>query len=142
MNTSTPVDVLLVEDNPGDARLTREMLTDAGAGRFRVVLVDTLAGAIARLNDDGAVALDVVLLDLSLPDSTGLEGVLQLQSVNPHLPIVVLSGLDDDVLSFEAVQAGAQDYLVKGRGDGEVMLRAIRYAIERKRAHMQLLEEK
>jgi signal transduction histidine kinase len=68
--------------------------------------------------------------------------VVRLQSVNARLPIVVLTGLNDESLSFEAVQAGAQDYLVKGRDEGAVMARAIRYAIERKRAHMQLLEEK
>ena len=142
MKTNTPIDVLLVEDNPGDARLTREMLTDAGGGQFRVVHTETLAAAIARLQDTAATNIDVVLLDLSLPDSQGLEGVVRLQAVNPHLPIIVLSGLDDDVLSFEAVQVGAQDYLVKGRGEGEVMVRVLRYAIERKRVHMQLLEEK
>lgn len=142
MKNNTPIDVLLVEDNPGDARLTREMLTDAGAGQFRVVHAQTLAAAIARLQDAGSANIDVVLLDLSLPDSQGLEGVIRLQAVNPHLPIIVLSGLDDDVLSFEAVQVGAQDYLVKGRGEGEVMVRVLRYAIERKRVHMQLLEEK
>jgi signal transduction histidine kinase len=141
MTTSTPVNVLLVEDNPGDARLTREMLAEAG--QFRVVPATTLAEALAHLRDDTvAGSLHVVLLDLSLPDSNGLDGVLRLQSVNARLPIVVLTGLDDESLSFEAVQAGAQDYLVKGRGESEVMARAIHYAIERKRAHMQLLEEK
>ena len=142
MKNNTPVDVLLVEDNPGDARLAREMLTDAGAGQFRVTHVESLAAAIARLQEAGSVAIDVMLLDLSLPDSQGLEGVIRLQEVNPHLPIIVLSGLDDETLSFEAVQVGAQDYLVKGRGEGEVMVRVLRYAIERKRVHMQLLEEK
>lgn len=142
MKPSAPIDVLLVEDNPGDARLTREMLADAGSAKFRVAHAATLSDAIERLNDAKAVALDVVLLDLSLPDSTGLDGVRRIQAANPHLPIVVLSGLDDEALSFEAVQSGAQDYLVKGNGESEVMIRAIRYAIERKRAHMQLLEEK
>lgn len=143
MPMTTSVNVLLVEDNPGDARLAREMLVDAGHGRMHVHHVTTLAEAIDRvtgLDDDGAP--DVVLLDLSLPDSQGLEGVLRLQAVNAGLPIVVLSGLDDEALSLAAVHAGAQDYLVKGRGEGEVMARAIRYAIERKRVHMQLLEER
>ena len=142
MTPTAQIDVMLVEDNPGDARLSREMLTDAESGRFRVTHVVTLADAITRLKDDKAVVIDVVLLDLSLPDATGLDGVRQIQSVNPHLPIIVLSGLDDEAMSFESVQAGAQDYLVKGRGDGEVMTRVIRYAIERKRVHMQILEEK
>jgi signal transduction histidine kinase len=135
--------VLLVEDNSGDARLTREMLAEAGNHRFRVLHVITLAEAVVRVAHDAeADPFDVVLLDLSLPDSQGLEGVLRLQGANARLPIVVLTGLDDETLSYEVVQAGAQDYLVKGRGDGEVMARAIRYAVERKRAHMQLLEEK
>ena len=142
MKPSAPIDVLLVEDNPGDARLTREMLADAGSAKFRVVHFTTLADAMDRLKDAKAAALDVVLLDLSLPDSTGLDGVRRIQAASPHLPIVVLSGQDDETLSFEAVQSGAQDYLVKGNGESEVMIRAIRYAIERKRAHMQLLEEK
>jgi signal transduction histidine kinase len=143
MPMTTSVNVLLVEDNPGDARLTREMLVDAGHGRLHVHHVVTLAEAVERLTQSGAdAAPDVVLLDLSLPDSQGLEGVLRLQAVNPGLPIVVLSGLDDEALSFAAVHAGAQDYLIKGRGEGEVMARAIGYAIERKRAHMQLLEER
>jgi signal transduction histidine kinase len=143
MLTSAPVNVLLVEDNPGDARLTREMLSDARSGRFNVMTAVTLADALALLqvDDTAAADLDVVLLDLSLPDSKGLEGVLRLQAANPRLPIVVLTGLDDEALSFEAVQAGAQDYLVKGC-EGEVMARAIRYAIERKRAHIQILVEK
>ena len=143
MNSPALFNVLLVEDNPGDARLTREILAEAGNNRFRVLHVITLAEAVMRVAHDAeADPFDVVLLDLSLPDSQGLEGVLRLQRANARLPIVVLTGLDDETLSYEVVQAGAQDYLVKGRGDGEVMARAIRYAVERKRAHMQLLEEK
>jgi signal transduction histidine kinase len=141
MITAAPVNVLLVEDNPGDARLTREMLADVRTAQFHVVQTATLADALAHLEGDTENTLDVVLLDLSLPDSKGLDGVLRLQSVNARLPIVVLTGLDDEALSVEAVHAGAQDYLVKGC-EGEVMGRAIRYAIERKRAHMQILAEK
>lgn len=141
MITATPVNVLLVEDNPGDARLTREMLADVRSAQFCVVQATTLADALVHVANDADNTLDVVLLDLSLPDATGLHGVLQLQSVTPRLPIVVLTGLDDEALSFDAVHAGAQDYLVKGC-EGEVMARAIRYAIERKRAHMEILAEK
>ena len=141
MITAAPVNVLLVEDNPGDARLTREMLADVRTAQFCVVQTATLADALAHLEGDAENTLDVVLLDLSLPDSKGLDGVLRVQSVNARLPIVVLTGLDDEALSVEAVHAGAQDYLVKGC-EGEVMARAIRYAIERKRAHMQILAEK
>jgi signal transduction histidine kinase len=123
---------LLIEDNPGDARLIREMLREAGAGHAAVDLahVDRLAGGIEHLAKVGA---DVVLLDLSLPDSSGLDTFLALHEAAPQVPIVVLSGLDDESLAIHAVQVGAQDYLVKGQVDGGTILRALRYAIERQR---------
>ncbi len=126
--------VLLVEDNPGDARLVREALRDAGEG-FELAIEETLAGALGRL---GAGAADVVLLDLSLPDSAGLDTVTRLRAGAPAVPIVVLSGSDDRALAVEAVQRGAQDYLVKGRIDGDVLARAIRYSIARTRAESEL----
>lgn len=143
MSLASPVNVLLVEDNLGDARLTRELLAEANNGGFRVHHATTLARALERLASEGPDnASDVILFDLSLPDSHGLEGIAQLQMAHPELPIVVLTGTDDESISLEAVHAGAQDYLVKGHGDGEIIARAIRYSIERKRAHMQLLEAK
>ncbi|MBY0432420.1 MAG: response regulator, partial [Rhodospirillales bacterium] len=127
------VAVLLVEDNPGDARLVREMLRDwDGHPKIGAVhAVDSLAGALAAL---AAEAFQVVLLDLSLPDSHGLETVSRLRQAAPTIPVVVLSGTDDEEMALKAVKGGAQDYLVKGRGDGETICRAISYAIERFRA--------
>lgn len=127
--------VLLVEDNPVDARLVDLMLTEAGAGRFKVERAERLAQALDLLHERD---FDVTLLDLSLPPAQGLATLHELRRVAPDLPIVVLSGLDDEVLALQAVHDGAQDYLVKGRGDGEVLTRALRYAIERKRSELHL----
>ncbi|MGE5148241.1 MAG: hybrid sensor histidine kinase/response regulator [Candidatus Eiseniibacteriota bacterium] len=134
-----PAKVLLVEDNPGDARLTIEALKEAGAHRFALVHVERLADAQARLRDE---PFDVVLLDLSLPDASGLSTVRRVEGADPSIPIVVLSGLDNETMALEAVQAGAQDYLVKGESSGETIARAIRYAIERKRGEKLLFEAK
>jgi signal transduction histidine kinase len=122
--------ILLVEDNPGDARLIRETLREAESFPFELAHADRLASAEERL---AAEAFDVVLLDLSLPDAHGLETVRRTLAAAPEAPIVVLTGLDDETLAVTAVQAGAQDYLVKGRLDGTLLARAIRYAVERKR---------
>jgi signal transduction histidine kinase len=123
---------LLIEDNPGDARLIREMLRDAVSGHADVDLLyaDRLAGGLEQLSGEGA---DVVLLDLSLPDSHGLETFAVLHAAAPSVPTVVLSGLDDQDVAVRAVQEGAQDYLVKGQVDGGTILRSMRYAIERER---------
>ena len=123
---------LLIEDNPGDARLIREMLREASAAHASVDLMhsDRLAAGLERLASGGT---DVVLLDLSLPDSHGLETFARAHAATPTTPIVVLSGSDDEDLAVRAVQEGAQDYLVKGRVDGGTILRSIRYAIERGR---------
>ena len=139
MPETVTIHVLLVEDNPGDARLAQEVLADAGPGRFAVTVVERLSEALKRL-DSGA--FDVVLLDLSLPDAQGVETVARIQAHQATVPIVVLSGLDDDVVALEAVQRGAQDYLAKGEGSSEIMARSIRYAIERKREQRLMLDEK
>jgi signal transduction histidine kinase len=139
MPPERPIDILLVEDSPGDARLTREMLADAGTELFAVTHVESLGAAFDHL---GRTMTDVVLLDLSLPDAHGLDGVRRLQAVHPAMPVVVLTGLADPATSFATIQAGAEDFLVKGQGDGELMARAIRYAIERKRNQMEILEAK
>ncbi|MET0397382.1 MAG: ATP-binding protein [Longimicrobiaceae bacterium] len=122
--------ILLVEDNPGDARLIRETLREAESFPFELAHADRLAAAEERLAGE---AFDVVLLDLSLPDAHGLETVRRTLAAAPEAAIVVLTGLDDETLAVAAVQAGAQDYLVKGRLDGTLLARAIRYAVERKR---------
>jgi signal transduction histidine kinase len=139
MHPSTPLKVLLVEDNPADARLTRELLREVSSTQVDVAHVVTLRDALDRIAKEH---FDVVLQDLSLPDSHGLASLTSMQETNARVPIVVLSGLDDQTVSIEAMQRGAQDYLVKGQGTGELIFRSIRYSIERKRAEIQLLAEK
>lgn len=127
--SSLPVDILLVEDNPGDARLLEEHLRDAPllVGMVeRVARLDAVAAQLERRRPD------VVLLDLSLPDAHGMETVRKALAVASDLPIVVLTGLDDEYLAVQAVQAGAQDYLVKGQLEPVLLARSIRYAVERK----------
>jgi signal transduction histidine kinase len=123
--------VLLIEDNPGDARLISELLREAGEAVWQVVWVTRLADGLTRLASNG---IDAVLLDLELPDSQGLATVAAVHNQAPLVPIVVLSGLGDEALVTQAVQAGAQDYLVKGRIDGALLSRALRYAVERQQA--------
>src|SRR6266568_421419 len=119
--------VLLVEDNPGDADLVREAL--ARADRSLVLVhVERISEAIDRARE---AAFDVVLLDLSLPDSFELAGARQLRAACPHIPIVVLTALDDDRVAARAVAEGAQDYLVKGQLEPSLLVRSMRYAIER-----------
>jgi signal transduction histidine kinase len=124
-----PIRILLVEDNPGDARLLQEILIEAPSLEADLERVDRLEAAEARL---GEFAPDVVLLDLSLPDAHGMTTVTRALQAAPDVPIIVLTGLDDEELALHAVQSGAQDYLVKGQVDPVLLARAIRYAIERK----------
>ncbi len=123
--------VLLVEDNPGDARLFTELVRDTGAGLWKLVQADRLSTAIERLKRE---PFDLLLLDLSLPDAEGLDTVMRARAEAPKVPIVVLTGHDDEALAVRAMRAGAQDYLVKGRLDGDLLVRSIRYATERGRA--------
>ncbi|MDB6173144.1 MAG: putative sensor protein [Chthoniobacteraceae bacterium] len=119
--------VLLIEDNPGDVFLLSEMLRDAPI-RFEIESVSRLSEALDRLDRGG---IDVVLSDLSLPDSQGI-GTFHRLLVHPaRVPIVVLSGLDDESLALQTVEEGAQDYLVKGQLDQPLLVRSIRYAIKR-----------
>lgn len=131
----TPIRVLLVEDNPGDARLIQEAFRDAGGTACELEWCDRLSAALERLAKGG---VDVVLLDLSLPDGHGLDTFAKTVVEAPQVPIVVLTGLDDERVAAEAVRMGAQDYLVKGRVDGELLVRALRYAIERHRLQDEL----
>lgn len=124
-----PMSVLLIEDNPGDARLVREALNDARAFRFEVTHAGTLAAGIAEIE---RAATDIVLLDLSLPDGEGLASIVRLRRVAPSAPILVLTGREDEELALEAVRGGAQDYLVKGI-DGGSLARGIAHAVERQR---------
>jgi K+-sensing histidine kinase KdpD len=125
------VRVLLIEDNPGDTRLIREMLAEAKGSPFNLECADRLATGLACLAKG---RIDVVLLDLGLPDSQGLSTLAKVQAVALIMPVVVLTILDDEALAVEVVQKGAQDYLVKGQVDSNLLVRSIRYAIERKRA--------
>ena len=131
--------ILLIEDNPGDARLTCEMLREVRSIAVAVVPAASFGAGVALLSSEN---FDVVLLDLSLPDMQGLETVRQLHARCPRMPLIVLSGLDDEETAIEALHNGAQDYLVKGCGDGSLIARAMRYAIERKRGELQLTEAK
>ena len=129
--------VLLIEDNPADVDLIKEALDGAELGFTlggpQVTLEDVprLADGLTRLN---AADIDVVLLDLSLPDSQGIETFARLERRAPGIPTIVLSGLADEALAVRAVREGAQDYLVKGQVDGVTLTRSIRYAVERKHA--------
>ena len=123
--------VLVVEDNPGDARLVMRMLRDADDPPVDVVAAVDLAEAIAGL---GFGDIDVALVDLWLPDSQGLETFRDLHRRFPALPIVVLTGMDDENVALAAVHEGAQDYLAKGRITAATLLRSLRYAIERRGA--------
>ena len=135
----TPIKILLIEDNPGDARLIREMLAEAETGSFALEWVPRLSDGLERL-DQGEI--DLVLLDLGLPDSRGLDTFIKAYAHAPEIPFVLLTGLDDETLALSAVRQGAQDYLVKGATDANALLRAIRYATERKQAEIALEVER
>jgi len=131
--------VLLVEDNSGDARLIREMFNDQGAQCVELTHMGCIFDAEAYLAKHVA---DVILLDLGLPDAQGLEAVRRARASAPHVPLVVLSGMDDELLAIKAMQNGAQDYLIKGHIDSRELLRALRYAIERNAFEEALFAEK
>jgi signal transduction histidine kinase len=122
--------VLLVEDNAGDARLLREMFSKEGAGSFELTHLLRLGEAVAHLAKGG---VDVMLLDLGLPDGHGLETVRRAHAVAPGVPVIVLTGLDDEALAAAAMAEGAQDYLIKGQIESRALPRALRHAIERYR---------
>ncbi len=134
---NTPINVLLVEDNDGDARLIREMCADAKSA-VTMTVVKRLDEALARVK---TLEYDAVLLDLNLPDSQGVDTLHTLVTRVPHLPIVVLTGIGDELLAMEAVGAQAQDYLNKGEVDARILMRALRYAIERKKIEKELWDK-
>ncbi len=135
MSRLDKINVLLVEDNPGDARLVEIMLNEIQPNPVILHHVSSLTAAQDYLQSN---SIDLVLLDLSLPDSQGLDCINKIQLLNSSLAIIILTGLDDQDFAIKTMQQGAQDYLVKGEGDGHLMLRAIHYAIERKQIEQRL----
>lgn len=127
---SKPLNILLVEDNPGDTRLVRELLDADHSERFVLVTADRLDNALVILANQDITA---ILLDLQLPDGGGLDTLLKIHANAPGVPIVVLSSIADESLAVRSVQQGAQDFLVKGHVDAHQLTRSLRYAIERKR---------
>ena len=128
--------VLLVEDDPGDVELLRRYLGRAGL-EVEIDQVPRLSDALDRL---GTHAYDVVLADLGLPDACGLDSVFRIQNTAPDVPLIILSGLEDDTMAVKAVQAGAQDFLAKDRLDATLLARSIRYAAERKRSELETMQ--
>ena len=137
MNEATRVRVLLIEDNPTDALLMREACTDVRGMTFDLVSVETLAAAQRALRGGGG-GFDICLLDLGLPDSQGLETFERLRLESDDIPILVLTGLEDEDAGTQAIQQGAQDYLMKREIDAALLGRSVRYAIERTRLQRSL----
>ncbi len=135
MSSKNTIHVLLVEDNPGDARLVEIMLNEVQQNPVVLHHVSSLAIAqdFLQLNH-----IDLVLLDLSLPDGSGLDSINKIQLISNSLAIIILTGLNDQEFAIKTMQHGAQDYLVKGQGDGHLMLRSITHAIERKQIEQRL----
>ncbi len=129
------VRVLLIEDSPSDARLIKLSLLEDRSHAFEVTREESLDDAIVRLQTE---RFDVILLDLGLPDSTGIDTLVRTSAAAPQLPIVVLTGSEDHEISLEAIRRGSQDYLIKGHVDGNVVANAIRHSIERKQAAEEL----
>jgi diguanylate cyclase (GGDEF)-like protein/PAS domain S-box-containing protein len=131
--------ILLVEDNPGDARLLREMIHESGSHTAELTMVESMSAAEEFL---AMSTVDIILLDLGLPDAQVLGAVRRAHKVAPRTPLVVLTGLDDESLASQALQEGAQDYLIKGQIETRGLMRALRYAVERKSMEEALFVEK
>lgn len=134
----TIIKALLVEDNPGDARLLRETLKEAASTkstRVQLTEVQRLSQALERLREE---TYDVILMDLGLPDSHGLNAIIQTREQAPEAAIVVLTGMEDEALALEALRQGAQDYLAKTQINPQLLVRSMSYAIERKRGEEQI----
>ena len=134
---SKAIRVLLIEDNPGDARLIQELFSECAPGAFELHWAESLAKGSAILDEE---KIDTILLDLSLPESQGFETFATIHQQSPRVPIIILTGFDDESFAINAVQQGAQDYLVKGLVGSHLLARAILYAIERKRTEEVLLK--
>ncbi|MDD2542442.1 MAG: diguanylate cyclase [Desulfuromonadaceae bacterium] len=134
MSKSSMNTILLIEDDPGDALLIKEML-EYQECKAHLVTVERLSEGIKYLQQN---VCDIVLLDMNLPDSSGLPTMTRLLDAAPSIPIIVLTGLSDESFGTEAVKSGAQDYLVKGDIDGRILKRAMFYAVERKKLEIAL----
>ncbi len=135
MATGKPLRLLIVEDDLIDRKLLERLLAKTSLDVAQVECADRLSKAVDLVRE---FSFDLVLLDLGLPDSRGTESVIELQMHAPQVPIVVLSGLDDENTALTAMQKGVQDYLIKGQVDSTLLMRSIRYALERKKAESQL----
>lgn len=122
--------VLLIEDNPGHARLISKYFNKVKPAPLSLVCAERLSTGLKHLNNDD---IDVVLLDINLPDSRGIDTFTSIHEAKPEMPIVVVTSNNDDVFAMRAMKEGAQDYIVKGDMSGQVLLRSMRYAIERQR---------
>ena len=131
MQNKPCIRVLLVEDSQSDAELFAIYLEQVRSADYQIQIAETLADGVAVLKSR---PVDIVLADLNLPDSFGIDTCRKLHTVAPSVPIIVLTGLADEEKALEAMHVGAQDYLVKGEIDGNVLSRAIRYSVERQRA--------
>src|ERR1700678_3069361 len=139
MSPKTIKVILLVEDNPGDARLFREMFSQQDSDNIELIHVDCMKDAETYL---AICTVDIILLDLGLPDAQGLIAVRRTRAAAPHVPLVVLTVSDDESLAAQTLQEGAQDYLIKGQIERRALLRTMRYAIERKNMEEAFFEEK
>jgi len=139
MKSKKTIRILLIEDNPGDARLIAEMLAEAGDDLFDMAHADCLATGLAHLEEE---RFDLLLLDLSLSDSQGMDTFVRVNARSNDMPVVVLTGSKDEILATQAMRAGAQDYLVKGDLESNLLVRSIRYAIERNRLMTALDQER
>src|SRR3984957_11683326 len=139
MNKKSIRVLLLVEDNPADVRLLREMFREQSSHNTELTQVGTMGEAEKHLAEG---VVDIILLDLGLPDAQGLEAIRRARAVAAGVPLVVLTALDDESLASRALQEGVQDYLIKGQIDARGLLRALRYAVERKNMQEALFDEK
>jgi CheY-like chemotaxis protein len=137
MSDTRRIRVLLIEDEENDAKLIRGMLSKAEGPRFELDCVDRLSAAVDRL---GSGVYDMILSDLALPDSAGIDTFEKVQETAGVTPVIVLSGYQSEEMAVKAVKEGAQDYLVKGSFDGNLLVRSILYSIEREKMLIQLQE--
>lgn len=125
-----PIRVLLIEDNVGDYELILQMLEKSENTKFKLIQTPRLVSGLSLLESG---KFDIILLDLGLPDSVGLESFKAILDKHPVIPIIILTGLANEEIGIQAIRYGAQDYLVKGEFNGKLLVRAIQYAIERKK---------